>query len=229
MKIIQLGRTNFAEALRLQDEAVRIVAQGGDEVVYLLEHPPVYTLGRRAREANLLVPPTDEEQVPVFRINRGGDVTYHGPGQLVGYLHLDLNRRGRDVHRYLRQLEELLIQLARRFEVTAFRREGLTGVWTDRGKLASIGVGVRRWVTMHGFALNVDPDFRYFQRINPCGIPGCPLTSLRIESPRPVTISEVRQAVEALLPSLFPPLETTPGSHTSVVLSAGNRFSGGRR
>ncbi|GAB4252730.1 MAG: lipoyl(octanoyl) transferase LipB [Acidobacteriota bacterium] len=186
------------------------VARGEEEVVYLLEHPHVYTVGRRGKEENLPDPQTSGDIVPVFRINRGGDVTYHGPGQLVGYLHLDLTRRERDVHRYLRRLEELLIEIARQFGVQAFRREGLTGVWTDRGKLASIGVGVRRWITMHGFALNVDPDLRYFQCIHPCGIPGCPMTSLRLESARDVTMSAVRETAAALIPRLFEPGDGRP-------------------
>jgi len=126
------------------------------------------------------------------RINRGGDVTWHGPGQLVGYPIVDLGRRRRDLHLYLRFLEELLIAVAADYRVEAWRLPGRTGVWTEEGKLASIGVGVRRWVTMHGFALNVAPDLAPFGLINPCGFPDCPVTSLAAEGKSRVSLNEVK-------------------------------------
>jgi len=180
MRFIDLGCIPFESALEKQEETVGLVADGlEEETVFLLEHPHVFTCGRGGDADNLLTT-VDWNQNPIelVRINRGGDVTYHGPGQLVGYPHLDLKQRNRDVHRYLRELEEVLMATAGRFDIPSFRREGLTGVWTEKGKLASIGVGVRRWVTMHGFALNVSTDLRYFQLINPCGMPGCPMVSL---------------------------------------------------
>ncbi len=180
MRFVDLGCISFEAALNKQEETVELVADGlVEDTVFLLEHPHVFTCGRGGDAGNLLTE-VDWNQNPIelVRINRGGDVTYHGPGQLVGYPHLDLKQRKRDVHRYLRDLEQTLMATAARFGVPSFRREGLTGVWTEKGKLASIGVGVRRWVTMHGFALNVSTDLRYFELINPCGMPGCPMVSL---------------------------------------------------
>lgn len=174
------------------------------ETVFLLEHPHVFTIGRTGDNANLLASRDWRgDPIELVRINRGGDVTYHGPGQLVGYPVLDLRTRGRDVHRYLRDLEEVLIRTAADFGVRAHRREGLTGVWTDGGKLASIGVGVRRWITMHGFALNVRPDLRYFQLIHPCGIQDCPVTSLSELLDRPVQLSEAIPACRRRLREVF--------------------------
>jgi lipoyl(octanoyl) transferase len=149
----------------------------------------------------------------VVETNRGGDVTFHGPGQLVGYPVIDLGRRGRDLHRYLRFLEELLILVAADFGVAARREPRRTGIWTEGGKLASIGVGVRRWVTMHGFALNVANDLAPFNSINPCGIAACPVTSLSAILGSPVPLDAVRRSVagrfapllDALLPLQDPP------------------------
>ncbi len=197
MRFIDLDCISFEAALKLQEETVELVADGSqEETVFLLEHPHVFTCGRGGDADNLLTG-VDWNQNPIdlIRINRGGDVTYHGPGQLVGYPHLDLKLRNRDVHRYLRDLEQVLMATAARFEVPSFRREGLTGVWTEKGKLASIGVGVRRWVTMHGFALNVSTDLRYFQLINPCGMPGCPMVSLSSLTGQTIEMGEVKETV----------------------------------
>ncbi len=198
MRFIDLGLISFEAALVKQEETVAAVAGDSlEETIFLLEHPHVFTCGRGGNEGNLLASVDwNENPIELIRINRGGDVTYHGPGQLVGYPHLDLRKRNRDVHRYLRDLETVLIATAERFGVHAFRREGLTGVWTDAGKLASIGVGVRRWVTMHGFALNVSTDLRYFQLINPCGMPNCPVVSLSSLTGCPVEMSVVKRVFE---------------------------------
>lgn len=193
-----LGIVDYDEALRRQGEAVTAIASGGEEQLLLLEHPPVYTIGSGGRLDNVLDP-----AVTAKRVNRGGDVTYHGPGQLVGYPLLDLGHRGRDLHRYLRFLEELLVAVARRFGVEAHAVPARTGVWTASGKLASIGVGVRRWVTMHGFALNVVNDLRPFAHINPCGMAGCPITSLSRERGLPVTVEEVRREIVARFDDLL--------------------------
>jgi lipoyl(octanoyl) transferase len=128
-------------------------------------------------------------------VNRGGDVTYHGPGQLVGYPILDLSRRGRDLHRYLRFLEQLLMQSCQRLGVETFTVSGRTGVWTGEGKLASIGVAVRQWVSMHGFALNVSVDTAAFQRINPCGMAACRITSLAVERGSDPGMAQVKELV----------------------------------
>jgi len=192
-----LGRIPFDQAFAIQEKTVAEIASGRrPEQVYLLEHPPVFTIGRSGSEENLLSAKDFQgRSIPLVRINRGGDITFHGPGQLVGYPHLDLNRRGRDIHRYLRDLEEALIRAVGRFDIDAYRKKRLTGVWSDLGKLASIGVGVRRWITMHGFALNVSTDLRYFRMIHPCGIEECPVTSLEQLLDQPVPMEEVRSAV----------------------------------
>jgi lipoyl(octanoyl) transferase len=173
LEIRRLGRLGYEETLALQEEARARVVAGGCERLLLVEHPPVITLGRRGDARHVLV-----QTAPVLRVSRGGDVTYHGPGQLVGYPILDLARRGRDVDRYLRALEEVLIAVAGRFGLAARRQRGFTGVWLGTAKLAAIGVGIRRWVTMHGFALNVADLRREFSAIVPCGLAGIGVTSL---------------------------------------------------
>ena len=132
---------------------------------------------------------------PVVQINRGGQATYHGPGQLVGYPILDLRTRGQDLHRYLRFLEDVLLETLAGFELEASRREGLTGVWIGPRKIASIGVGVRRWISMHGFALNVCGDLTPYQEITPCGIAGVEMTSVERETGRAITVQEMAEAV----------------------------------
>jgi len=191
MVIADLGLIEFDAAYAIQERLAAGIAAGAEpETLLLVEHPSVYTIGSGGDEANVLDP-----SILIRRINRGGDVTWHGPGQLVGYPLISLDRRGRDLHRYLRFLEELLIRVAAEFGVVARREAGRTGIWTGRGKLASIGVGVRRWVTMHGFALNVAHDLTAFDRINPCGIAACPVTSLAWECGGTVSLAAVRQAV----------------------------------
>lgn len=205
MRFVDLGRRSFAQALRLQEEAVSQVAGGRlDETVHLVEHPHTFTIGRSGDASNL-ISQRDWEGNPIelMRIGRGGDITYHGPGQLVGYPHFDLRLRGRDVHAYLRDMEEALISAAAAFGIRGYRRPGFTGVWTEEGKLASIGVGVRRWVTLHGFALNVDTDLRYFQLINPCGTPDCPITSIRRLAGRAIDFEEAKKAVRQGLIEVF--------------------------
>jgi lipoyl(octanoyl) transferase len=191
MKIRDLGLMGFADTLSLQEQLLDDIFRGtAEETVLLLEHLPVYSIGRGGSEGNIL-----DRTVKPVRINRGGDVTFHGPGQLIGYPIINLGSRGRDLHRYLRFLEELIIRVAGDFQVKARRVPGRTGVWTDAGKLASIGVGVRRWITMHGFALNVSTDLNGFSAINPCGIAACPVTSLERLCGAPVLMKEVKSAV----------------------------------
>lgn len=209
MEIRDLGIMEFGEAFVLQERAVEDLFRGtGTETLLLLEHPPVYTIGRGGSEDNVL-----DASIEPVRINRGGDVTYHGPGQLVGYPILDLNRRGRDLHRYLRFLEEVLIRVAAGYGVEARRVPGRTGVWTARGKLASIGVGVRRWITMHGFALNVSTDLAKFSAINPCGIEACPVTSLEDLCGVPASMAELKATVmrcfQPLLDEWLPQVATS--------------------
>ena len=162
----------YEAGLRLQEQHVAaILAGGGHDTILLLEHEPVYTIGRLRDQSSL----RDSSSLPhpVFETNRGGQATYHGPGQLVGYPILDLTPRGRDLHLHLRLLEDALIRACARFGVTAGRREGMTGVWVENRKLASIGVGVRKWISMHGFAINITrASLPPFLAITPCGLDG---------------------------------------------------------
>lgn len=187
LEVVWLGTVDYQAALALQDAMVEARRRDriGDTLV-LLEHPHVFTLGRGAEERFLL---RALPHVPVFRVSRGGQVTYHGPGQLIGYPIIKLEGAERDVHRYLRNLEAAIIRALAEFEIDARRRTGLTGVWVGALKIGSIGVGIRRWITLHGFALNVCPQLEYFDAIVPCGIAGCEMTS--IERERGVRVCEV--------------------------------------
>ena len=185
-----VGLIGYTEALQMQERLVLEVQQGGEEALLLLEHPAVYTIGAGGDSGNLL-----DAGIEALRVNRGGDVTYHGPGQLVCYPILDLAERGRDLHRYLRFLELFLLEICTTLGVAGFTVAGRTGVWTAQGKLASIGVGVRRWVSMHGFSLNVSPDTSPFERINPCGMPRCPITTLSLERQAELAVPDVKELV----------------------------------
>jgi lipoyl(octanoyl) transferase len=215
MIIRDLGTIDFHEAFAMQQLLAADVFAGAPETLLLLEHPPVYTIGSGGNEANLLDP-----TIEAVRINRGGDVTWHGLGQLVGYPIINLGRRSRDLHRYLRFLEELLLAVAAEFRVEAWRIPGRTGIWTAQGKLASIGVGVRRWVTMHGFALNVSAELAGFNRINPCGFPGCPITSLQSEGGVIVTMNKVKKKIgdsfEDLIEDRLPVTDPHSCTYTTV-------------
>lgn len=183
-QVLQLGIVDYPAAVELQERLVdeRQHDQIGDTLV-LLQHPPVLTLGRRAHRSNILAP-TDElrrQGISVFETNRGGDVTYHGPGQLVGYPILRLADHGNDVHRYLRMLEQSMIALLRTYAIQGEQQPGYTGVWIGQKKIAAIGVAVRGGITMHGFALNVEPNLAHFQLINPCGYTDRPVTSMAAE------------------------------------------------
>lgn len=170
------------------------------EHVLLLEHDPVFTIGRTQDQSSLR--DLGALPFPVHVTNRGGQATYHGPGQLVGYPILDLNMRGRDLHRYLRALEEVVAAVCAVFGVEAGSRDGLTGVWAGPRKIASIGVGVRKWVAMHGFALNVCGPLEGFGHITPCGIGGVEMTSLEREGACGVTVEAVAEAMRGLFERL---------------------------
>jgi lipoyl(octanoyl) transferase len=186
-----LGRISFADALALQEEIVRQkrARPGMPDELLLLEHDPVYTIGRTPDQSSLRG--ATHLPHPLFEINRGGQATYHGPGQLVGYFLIDLRRYGQDLHRYLRWIEALLIELLASYEIEATTRPGLTGVWIDGRKIASIGVGVRHWITMHGFALNVNGDLAPFEAITPCGIANVTMTSIEEETGARLQIERV--------------------------------------
>ena len=201
MKVVWLGRIEFSEGLKRQDEALEHCDRTGEETLFLLEHEAVYTIGRRLDKSSL----GNVGYLPhsVFEINRGGQATYHGPGQLVGYPILDLKKRGRDLHVYLRSLETAVIRLVESFGIEAVFCEGKTGVWVENRKIASIGIGVRRWISMHGFALNVASDLTGFLSITPCGLTGVRMTSLSLELGREVALEEVRDRAEAVLGAEF--------------------------
>ena len=193
-----LGRTEFAHALALQEELAAKKREDAslEDQLLLLEHEPVYTIGRTPDRSSLLG--STHLPHPVFSINRGGQATYHGPGQLMGYPIIDLRRCGQDLHKYLRWLEQLLIDLLARYDIVSQRRESLTGVWVENRKIASIGVGVRHWITMHGFALNVCGDLSPFNHIVPCGINNVAITSMEKETKKSFTVASVARAVEKL-------------------------------
>ncbi|MGZ4354224.1 MAG: lipoyl(octanoyl) transferase LipB [Gaiellaceae bacterium] len=201
----QLGVVPYGEAWDLQREiAAAVLAGDRPDTVLFLEHPPVVTLGRRTDHGELHVP--EGTQVEVVETDRGGKSTFHGPGQLVCYPILDLNRHGRDVKRYVRSLEEALIRTLAAFDVAGERIEGLTGVWLTRPprKIASIGVHISRWVTTHGYALNVDLDPAPFTEwITACGLEDAQFTTMARELGRPLSVGEVRPAAAAALAEVF--------------------------
>lgn len=183
--VVELGRQPYGPVLQFQRDLVqaRIAGTLDRDLLLLVEHPPVVTFGRSTRAESVPLP-TEVLQARGYQvadIERGGDVTVHAPGQLVGYPILDLSTHRQDLHWYLRSLEEALIQALARLGLTGRRRDGLTGVWVEDRKIASIGVHVKRWVTMHGFALNVTTDLRLFDVVVPCGIPGVAMTSVARE------------------------------------------------
>ena len=196
METVWLGEVAYREALDLQLSYLdRRAARGVPDTLLLLTHPHVYTLGRAGNEANLLVPREvlAAEGVTVERVGRGGDITYHGPGQLVGYPIVLMERP--DVHRFVRSIEAALIDALGEFGVASRRIDGLTGVWVGERKIASIGVGVRKWVTYHGFALNVSTDLSWFRRIHLCGLKGREATSIAEVTGEAPPMDAVRSAV----------------------------------
>jgi lipoyl(octanoyl) transferase len=193
-----LGRIEFARALALQEEIVLKKHDDGsvEDQLLLLEHEPVYTIGRTPDQSSL----RDAAHLPhpFFAINRGGQATYHGLGQLMGYPIIDLRGCGQDLHKYLRWLEQLLIDLLTEYGIASSRRESLTGVWIGDRKIASIGVGVRHWITMHGFALNVSGDLSPFDHIVPCGINNVAMTSMEKETDGVFSVARVAASIEKL-------------------------------
>lgn len=204
LEILHLpGLIGYEAGLQLQEGHVQAILDGSaSDTIFLLEHQPVYTIGRLRDQSSLRDPASLPH--PVHETNRGGQATYHGPGQLVGYPILDLTPRGRDLHEHLRKLEEALIRACARFGVTAGRRDGMTGVWVGNRKLASIGVGVRKWISMHGFAINItNESLPPFFAITPCGLDGVSMSSLETETGRPVTVAEAAAVIGEELRGLF--------------------------
>nr|GGH95733.1 octanoyltransferase [Aquisalinus luteolus] len=208
------GYTGYEEAVAFMEAHVEAMRAGeAGELVWLVEHPPLYTAGTSAKEKDLLQP----DRFPVFKTSRGGQYTYHGPGQRVIYAMLDLNRRKRDVRLYVQDLERWIIDALDAFNVRGEIRDGRVGVWVDRtwpggttreDKIAAIGVRVRRWITYHGISLNVEPDLSHFMGITPCGIAenGLGVTSL-VDLGLPVTLDEADEALKASFEKIFGPVK----------------------
>ncbi len=172
MDALDLGLIEYRKAYALQKEAVDEVIAGGPERIFFCEHPAVFTLGRLADERYILTPREELKRrgISVLSIDRGGEVTLHAPGQMVVYPILDLKRRGKDLHEYLRRLEGAVIEFLKSYDVAAARNPGKTGVWVGRKKIASIGVGVKKWISYHGLAVNINTDLGLFSLIKPCGL-----------------------------------------------------------
>ena len=206
--VLNLGERSYAEVLAFQRDAAarRISGEIDQDLLILVEHPPVVTLGRKKADNKL--PVTEDylrsRGIELFEVERGGGVTFHGPGQLVGYPIFDLQRHKLDLHWYLRQVEEALIRTLAVYDIAAERNVGFTGVWTGGRKIASIGVHARSWVTWHGFALNVTTDLSYFNIMTPCGIDGVVMTSVSREKPAAgVTLENVADETARQFAELF--------------------------
>jgi len=205
---VSLGRLGYGEALEMQRGIARERISGAipQDVLLLVEHPPVVTLGRASKEKHLVASPEflQSKGVELFEVERGGDVTFHGPGQLVGYPIIDLKRHRQDLHWYLRKIEEALINTLADYGITGERNTAFTGVWTRGKKIASIGVHAREWVTWHGFALNVATDLSYFDLIIPCGIDGVVMTSIARElGSEQISMQDVHERVTAKFAEAF--------------------------
>ena len=175
--ILDLGKSHYNDAWKLQKrlQSQRISGQIDDQLL-LVEHFPVYTLGKNTPKKHLLTKESDN--ISIIQTDRGGDITFHGPGQLVGYPILDLNQYKRSITWYMRELEQLIIDVLKEYDINAERKKGLTGVWVKGKKIAALGVRISKWVTMHGFSLNINPDLKYYQGIIPCGIKDYGVTSM---------------------------------------------------
>ncbi|SIS81421.1 lipoyl(octanoyl) transferase LipB [Paracoccus saliphilus] len=209
--IISSGQTGYEEAVAFMEARVAAIHAGtADEAIWLVEHPPLYTAGTSAKPADLL-----QARFPVFETGRGGQYTYHGPGQRIVYVMLDLNRRGRDVRRFVARLEAWVIAALAEFGVTGEVRDGRVGVWVSRpekpplpdgapseDKIAAIGVKLRRWVSFHGIAINVEPDLSHYDGIVPCGISGYGITSL-VDLGLPVTMADLDTTLQRTFPAEF--------------------------
>ncbi len=239
--VFDLGRVPYGDALALQRDIARRVITGEipHDVLLLLQHPHVITLGRSYKGKTLVASPEylRSKGVELVEVDRGGDITYHGPGQLVGYPIFDLKRHTRDLHWYLRQVEEALIVALGAVGISASRRGGLTGVWVDNRKIASIGVHARDWVTWHGFALNVTTDLSYFDLMVPCGISDVQMTSVAVERPQPqLDVAAMGKLVADAFAAVFHrqsgpvsfhrDLSALGSSHTTAAEDASRRHGG---
>lgn len=194
LNVLDLGLRDYREVWLLQDRLVKKrIAGKTEDTLILVEHFPVITLGKQGKKEEILAPPKylSEKGITVFYVDRGGRITFHGPGQLVAYPILDLTLAQKDIHRYIRDLEKVIIKLLDRLKIKAGCKEGYTGVWIGEDKIASIGIGVKRWVTYHGMALNVTTDLSSFSLINPCGL-GKRVTSIAEILSSPVTMKKTK-------------------------------------
>lgn len=201
-----LGFIDYKEAWDFQQEIHKKRVSGEvEDFLFLLEHPNTYTLGKTAHRENLKGSEDflNENKISVFDIDRGGDITYHGPGQIVGYPIIDLNNWYKDTHKYLRALEEVIIKTCADFDLNAGRIDKLTGVWIDNKKIAAIGIKVSRWITMHGFAFNVNTDLSLFNGIIPCGIQDKEVTSLKRELEKEISVSDVKHSLLKYFKEIF--------------------------
>ncbi len=204
--VVNIGTTKYADTWELQKEIFSArVSQRIDDVFLLTEHEPVFTLGKGADENHLLANDSElqEKKIDMFWIDRGGDVTFHGPGQIVGYPIIDLNLHYNDIHRYLRDLEEMIIRTIAEYEIAGGREKEFTGVWVKNEKIAALGVKVSKWITMHGFALNVNTDLTFFDRIIPCGIFHKGVTSLEQILHKKIELSEVQNKLIYYFAQIF--------------------------
>jgi len=193
--ILDLGKSHYADAWELQKklQSQRISGQIDDQLL-LVEHFPVYTLGKNTPKEHLLTKESDN--ISIIQTDRGGDITFHGPGQLVGYPILDLNQYRRSITWYMRELEQLIIDVLKEYDINAERKKGLTGVWVKGKKIAALGVRISKWVTMHGFSLNINPDLKYYQGIIPCGITEYGVTSMAdLLGGDPPNMSEIKDTL----------------------------------
>jgi lipoyl(octanoyl) transferase len=198
LAVLRLPEVEYGAALDLQRRLHEERCQGGrPDTLLLLSHPPVVTVGRGSRPGHLLLPEEDLRRrgIALWETDRGGDVTFHGPGQVVGYVIFDLRERGQDLHRFLRRMEAAILRALGAFGIEGRTMPGLTGVWVGDRKVCAIGIRVSRWVSMHGFALNVSTDLSYFDVIVPCGIAGRGVTSLAALVGRPVERRQVENAL----------------------------------
>jgi lipoate-protein ligase B len=204
--IIDLGVTDYEETYRIQREFVRRRKLGeiGDSVI-LTEHFPVFTIGRTGSEENLLVKKEDLKSggIKVLRVDRGGDITFHGPGQLVIYPIIDLKNRDKDLHSYMRDAEETVIRFLRRYSISSGRINGKTGVWVSAEKIASIGIAASDWITYHGISININADLNFFSMINPCGMPGIKVTSLAKILGRNIAMDDLKAEAVSSFKAVF--------------------------
>jgi lipoate-protein ligase B len=204
--ILDLGLVDYQKAYRTQKEFVsrRKVGEIEDSII-IAEHNPVFTIGRSGERDNLLVDESylNDIGAEVVDVDRGGDITFHGPGQLVMYPILDLKDRDKDLHKYLRKLEDVCIAFLTNYSIKGERSEGRTGVWVDGKKIASIGIAASDWVTYHGLAINIDPDLKFFSMIHPCGMPGIEVTSLKKILNRDIMMADAKEKLVARFMDIF--------------------------